>query len=143
MEAESFFARWAKRNEEAGAEKRESATANRQEPAPPTLDEVSLLTADSDFTRFVAPGVDETIRRGAMKKLFADPRFNVMDGLDVYIEDYNTFTPIPAAMLAALNHAKGLLMQEDSEADSKDTPEEPEDSFPEDQTTDDDPVQGM
>ncbi|MGE5648991.1 MAG: DUF3306 domain-containing protein, partial [Bacillota bacterium] len=64
---------------------------------------------DSDFTPFVARGVDEQIRRSAMKKLFADPRFNVMDGLDVYIEDYHAFTPIPAAILATLNHAQALL----------------------------------
>jgi hypothetical protein len=117
MEAESFFARWSKRNEEAAAEKRvleeTPDAADLQSPVPmpppPSLDDVAQLTPDSDFTPFVARGVDEHIRRSAMKKLFADPRFNVMDGLDVYIEDYHTFTPIPAAMLAALNHAKSLL----------------------------------
>ena len=116
MEAESFFSRWAKRNAEAAAEKRAPPAASEIRPqspepvpTPPSLEDVELLTTDSDFRRFVAPGVDETIRRSAMKKLFADPRFNVMDGLDVYIEDYHTFTPIPAAMLAALTHAKALL----------------------------------
>jgi hypothetical protein len=117
MEAESFFARWSKRNAEAAAEKHVSErtpdAADVQSPVPmrplPSLDDVAQLTPDSDFTPFVARGVDEQIRRSAMKKLFADPRFNVMDGLDVYIEDYHTFTPIPAAMLAALNHAKSLL----------------------------------
>jgi hypothetical protein len=44
-----------------------------------------------------------------MKKLFTDPHFNVMDGLDIYIDDYTKFEPIPAAMLAMLVHAKPLL----------------------------------
>jgi hypothetical protein len=45
-----------------------------------------------------------------MKKMFfSDPHFNVMDGLDIYIGDYNTFEPIPPAMLAMLAHAKPLL----------------------------------
>lgn len=114
MEAESFFARWEKRN----AEKREAEAAAQQaappaaeEPPkpPPTLEDVAALNTDSDFKPFVARGVDEEVRRSAMKKLFADPQFNVMDGLDVYIEDYNTYVPIPAQVLGALNHAQALL----------------------------------
>ncbi|KRB94037.1 DUF3306 domain-containing protein [Noviherbaspirillum sp. Root189] len=118
MEAESFFARWSKRNAEAAEEKQAAITvptsvsqpvADAQPKPPPTIEDVATLTSDSDFTPFVARGVDENVRRSAMKKLFTDPHFNVMDGLDVYIEDYNKFDPIPPAMLAALNHAKGLL----------------------------------
>jgi hypothetical protein len=179
LEAESFFARWSKRNAEAAAEKRASEVTpdavdvQSFEPVrpPPSLDDVALLKADSDFTPFVARGVDEHIRRSAMKKLFADPRFNVMDGLDVYIEDYHTFTPIPAAMLAALNHAKSLLdplaqlenplmklldttpqteasapplaEDNDSATASDDSPKLDAPLPPEEQNSHDDPVQGM
>jgi len=48
------------------------------------------------------PGVDEDVKRAAIKKLFTDPHFNVMDGLDVYIDDYTNFEPLPADMLARL-----------------------------------------
>lgn len=119
MEAESFFARWSKRNAEAAAEKQvaETTTTESQsiqpveEPSrlPPTLDDVAQLTSDSDFKPFVARGVDENVRRSAMKKLFADPHFNVMDGLDIYIDDYTKPDPIPPEMLLALNHAQALL----------------------------------
>lgn len=120
MSADSFFERWARRNAEAAAQRQaaaEPARAPAHEPdaaavpaqPPPTLEDVARLTHDSDFTPFVARGVDENIRRSAMKKLFADPHFNVMDGLDVYIEDYNSFVPLTAAMLARLNHAQALL----------------------------------
>jgi hypothetical protein len=113
MEAESFFARWSQRNAEA-AQERQAASPALPEPKeapkpPPTIEDVAALTSESDFRPFVARGVDESVRRSAMKKLFADPQFNVMDGLDVYIDDYHTFDPIPPAMLAMLNHAKGLL----------------------------------
>ncbi|MEN3291198.1 MAG: hypothetical protein V7642_451 [Burkholderiales bacterium] len=74
-----------------------------------TLEDVAALTRDSDYSAFMARGVDEHVKRSALKKLFSDPHFNVMDGLDTYIEDYNKFEPIPAAMLASLNHAKALL----------------------------------
>ncbi|MEC4718943.1 DUF3306 domain-containing protein [Noviherbaspirillum sp. CPCC 100848] len=117
MEAESFFARWSKRNAEAADEKKQAAPAEDAQPVPvddaprppPTLEEVAALTPESDFKPFVARGVDENVRRSAMKKLFADPQFNVMDGLDVYIDDYSKFQPMTPQILASLNHAQALL----------------------------------
>lgn len=77
----------------------------------PTLDDVAALDADSDFSAFVARGVDQAVRRGALKKLFADPHFNVMDRLDVYIDDYTKPSPMSEAMLASLEHAKSVFMK--------------------------------
>ena len=131
MDAESFFQRWA-RPKPAQAEVKPNGP---NEPAlevrkpPPTLEDVAALTPDSDFTSFVARGVDETVQRSALKKLFSDPRFNVMDGLDTYIEDYGKFEPIPAAMLASMNHAQALLKPlerlENSLMQLLETPDEP------------------
>lgn len=135
---ENFFSRWSRRKAEVTREKQAPELAQPEAPAavpaaPPaqaaqpaprtapgqpataqdkpalTLEDVAQLTPESDFSAFVARGVDEGVRRAAMKKLFANPHFNVMDGLDVYIDDYNKFEPIPAAMLASLEHAKGVL----------------------------------
>jgi hypothetical protein len=75
----------------------------------PTMDDVARLTSDSDFSAFVARGVDAAVRRTALKKLFADPHFNAMDGLDVYIDDYTKPSPVSEAMLASLEHAKNAL----------------------------------
>ena len=75
----------------------------------PTVDDVVRLQTGSDFAPFMARGVDESVKRLALKKLFTDPRFNLMDGLDIYIGDYNTFVPMSAAMVASLNHGKALL----------------------------------
>ena len=114
MSADDFFSRWSRRKQEPAEEKKPDAApdapvAPAEALPPPTLDDVAALNHDADFRRFVAPGVDETVRRSAMKKLFTDPHFNVMDGLDIYIDDYNKFEPLPAAMLAMLEHAKPLL----------------------------------
>jgi hypothetical protein len=88
-------------------------------PALPTLADVALLNRDSDYARFVAGGVDESVKRAAMKKLFSDPHFNVMDGLDIYIDDYTQADPIPLAMLREMNQSKVLkLFEEDDEAGS-------------------------
>jgi hypothetical protein len=83
-------------------------------PPPPTLADVAQLTKDSDFKRFIAPDVDPGVKNAAMKKLFAsDPHFNVMDGLDVYIDDYNKFEPIPRSMMRQLMSARILGLIDD------------------------------
>ncbi len=74
-------------------------------PLPP----VESLGFDSDFTRFLAPKVDEAVKRQALRKLFSDPRFNVMDGLDVYIDDYSKFEPIPDDLVGKLRHARYIF----------------------------------
>jgi hypothetical protein len=114
MSAGDFFNRWSKNRTDIAVEPAApSAPALDAMPAaelpPPTLEDVAALGHDADFRRFVQPGVDETVRRSAMKKLFTDPHFNVMDGLDIYIGDYNTYEPMSAAMVAMLVHGKQLL----------------------------------
>ena len=78
--------------------------------APPApLPSVESLSFDDDFTAFMKPEVDPSLRRDALKKLFRDPRFNVMDGLDVYIDDYTKPDPIPPSVLARLAHTRYLF----------------------------------
>ena len=92
-----------------------SAAAPTTEPAPlPTLEDVKGLVSSSDFQPFMARGVAPDVRNAAMKKLFPDPHYNVMDGLDIYIGDYSKPDPLPAAMMRALAsaHALGLGPEE-------------------------------
>ena len=77
--------------------------------APAELPGLEALTYESDFGAFMRAKVDEGVKRAALKKLFSDPRFNVMDGLDVYIDDYSIEDPIPPGMLAQLQHAQTTL----------------------------------
>ncbi|MFI5444273.1 DUF3306 domain-containing protein [Polaromonas sp. UC242_47] len=89
------------------------------ESAPPektlSLDDVRLLTKDSDFKPFMASDVGPEVRNAAMKKLFADPHFNVMDGLDTYIDDYSKPDPLPESMLRQMASAKFLKLFDDEE----------------------------
>ncbi len=87
---------------------------------PPQLPPIDQLTPDSDYRDFFHPKVDEKVRLAALKKLFSDPHFNVMDGLDTYIDDYSKPDPLPAAMLATLRQAQKILEW------AKETPEETE-----------------
>ncbi|MDO8772450.1 MAG: DUF3306 domain-containing protein [Burkholderiaceae bacterium] len=85
----------------------------------PTLEDAQLLTRDSDFKPFMASDVGPEVRNAAMKKLFADPHFNVMDGLDIYIDDYSKSDPIPESMLRQMTSAKFLNLFEDEEKEGK------------------------
>lgn len=90
-----------------------------------SLDDVKLLTKDSDFKPFMAPNVGFEVRNAAMKKLFADPHFNVMDGLDIYIDDYSISDPIPESMLRQMTSAHFLKLfdDEDEKAENLALPE--------------------
>ncbi|WP_246316129.1 DUF3306 domain-containing protein [Tepidicella baoligensis] len=79
-------------------------------PPLPTLDDVRALTPDADFSRFVAPEVSPDVRNAAMKKLFSDPFFNEMDGLDIYIDDYSKPDPLPASLARKLVSAQFMKL---------------------------------
>lgn len=80
-----------------------------------SLDDVKLLTRESDFKPFMARNVGSDVRNAAMKKLFTDPHYNVMDGLDIYIDDYSISDPIPQAMLRQMVGAKLLKIFDEEE----------------------------
>ena len=86
----------------------QAAVPAEDSPAPLTLDDAHSLTTESDFRPFAARGVAPEVRNAAMKKLFSDPHFNVMDRLDTYIDDYSLPDPIPKDMLRKLASAKFL-----------------------------------
>jgi hypothetical protein len=89
-------------------------------PPPPTLDDVKALTPQSDFSAFTGRSVSPEVSNAAMKKLFTDPHYNIMDGLDTYIDDYSKPDPIPPAMLRQLASAKFLgLFDEEEKAEAE------------------------
>jgi Protein of unknown function (DUF3306) len=84
-------------------------------PPPLTLDDASALTPASDFKPFMARSVSPEVKNAAMKKLFADPHYNVMDMMDTYVDDYSKPDPIPESMLRELVSAKFLRLFERDE----------------------------
>ena len=90
-----------------------------------TLEDVKALKADASYAPFVARNVSPEVRNAAMKKLFTDPHYNVMDRLDIYIDDYSLADPMPAAMLRKMASAKFLNLFDEEPASASDTPSEP------------------
>ena len=87
---------------------------------PPSLEDVQQLTTESDFKPFAARNVAPEVRNAAMKKLFSDPHYNVMDRLDTYIDDYSRPDPLPESMLRKMVSAKFLKLFDDEK-----TPDSP------------------
>jgi hypothetical protein len=130
MKDENFIARWSRRKHASTARHADSdPTANLvpgEQPAPAIgkpgagtqlpipaearapLPPVESLTPESDFTPFMQPGVEPGLKRQALKTLLQDPRFNVMDGLDVYIDDYSKPDPLPEGWLEKMHQVKRL-----------------------------------
>ncbi len=102
--------------------------------APPqaVLPSLDSLDFSSEFSGFLQPQVEEPLKRAALKKLFHSGPFNEMDGLDVYVEDFNTFDPIPEEMLRQLM-ARSFPGVEEPRGDEADTA--PELSLPQAQQT--------
>lgn len=111
---DGFLARWSRLKREGGAAPAPVPTA--QEPLPP-LPELDTLNFDADFTGFLRQEVEEAVKRVALKKLFHSGPFNVMDGLDTYIDDYSIPDPIDEATLRSLVQARGLLFDADPAPD--------------------------
>lgn len=132
--AEGFLGRWAQRKadardgkpltepvqslpaEQALVAEAPNAVVPEDIPKQPTLEDAQALGLDSDFKPFIARSVDPAVRNTAMKKLFTDPHFNVMDRLDIYIDDYSKPDPLPLSMLRQMASAKFLNLFEDEES---------------------------
>lgn len=108
-----FLRRWSKRKREAKAVQPQKAL----EAQPVELPPVDSLTFDSDFSAFLRANVEESVKRAALKKLLHDPRFNVMDGLDTYIDDYTKNEGISEEMLKTLDHARSTLFPPQPQAE--------------------------
>ena len=143
MSDENFLSRWSRRKHAAAAGVRSEdaapatapvppgaagatpASAVSAEPAPPAeLPPVASLSIESDFAPFMAKEVDPSLQRAALRKLFQDERFNVMDGLDVYIDDYTKADPLPEGWLEKMEAVARLgVYRPPLEAEADEAPE--------------------
>jgi len=96
-------------NDERRLGKREASAASAAQSSAVSLPSIDSLSIDSDYSPFMQSGVDESLKRGALKKLFREPRFNIMDGLDVYIDDYSKPDPIDPEIVRTLVQARYIF----------------------------------
>lgn len=73
------------------------------------LPPMSAISLAEDFTPFMQAKVPQALKQQALKALFKEPHFNVMDGLDIYIDDYTVFEPISPEVMATLSSWKAIM----------------------------------
>lgn len=95
----------------------EAQVTNTPPPQPelPLPTEADLLAVEQggDIKAFMVGKVSTELRNKAFKALFSRPEFNVMDGLDIYIDDYNKFTPLSQEDIAKMTFSKQLMSRPD------------------------------
>jgi hypothetical protein len=135
--ADGFLGRWSRRKagkeDEAASLEKKVETANdhaltlpaekssEEVPPPVTLEDVAKIDRlDPDFSAFMKPNVDPSVQQAALKKMFTDPHFNIMDGLDIYIDDYSKPDPLPPGMLERMAQSDMLkLFRKSAEGESQ------------------------
>ncbi len=120
----SFLKRWSSRKSDVSVETDVRGKSDAS-PQPEIEDEVTPIEVDtlpakvltdkdmppieslhegSDFSGFMSEGVSAVLRKAALKKLFAQPVFNIRDGLNDYDEDYTTFAPLGDTVPVEMRH---------------------------------------
>lgn len=118
---EDVLRRWSRRKQAARADAvqpQPDHTAPATGDEPPPLPPLETLHADSDYSGFMHPKVSDELRRVALRSLFRSAKFNLVDGLDDYAEDYRSFESLGAVVTADLRHHKerAALQRPDDEA---------------------------
>jgi hypothetical protein len=123
-EKEPFLSRWSRRKAESSASRKEPertgggapasaaavAPAEAGAPAPAVLPALETLTPQSDFAPFMQRGVEEALRRAALKKLFfSDPHFNVPDPYESHSIDWTGGSTPGSEIVAKLERAREKL----------------------------------
>jgi len=116
-EKEAFLSRWSRLKLD---QAREAPLPEEKKEVPaPALPPMESLTPESDFAPFMHPKVADALRRVALKKLFADPHFNVPDLNEAYSGDWTGGDPISEELLMTLNQARTVLFREEEEQKKK------------------------
>lgn len=122
---ETFLGRWSRRKLHARTERDEGAAVVPPAASPPEASDtddkppervltdedmppLDVLDSDSDYSGFFSPGVSENLRNAALRKLFLSPKFNIVDGLDDYAEDFTNFEKLGAIITSDMRHQMEL-----------------------------------
>ena len=133
--AEDFLRRWSRLKHQRAAEPPKEPVAKPVEKAaePAPLPPVEKLTPQSDFTSFMQPKVEDTLRRAALKKLFVDPHFNIPDPFEPFSGDWRLAESMTPEVVATLNQAKVMLFdrkEEEPKDEAKDEEKKAEEINP-------------
>ena len=87
------------------------------------------LDESSDYSPFFSPKVSETLRKAALRKLFSSARFNIVDGLDDYDEDFRSFQALGDILTAEMRELAERRARRNNEVDGEDITTKDEESL--------------
>lgn len=116
-----FLSRWSRRKLEQEKDRGDPLpeTPASGTPEAPSLSDDDMpplesLGPDSDYSGFLSPGVSESLRRLALRRLFHAPEFNLCDGLDDYDDDFRAFAGLGSVVPVEMRkRLEGLLEEKD------------------------------
>lgn len=103
------------------------------------MEPVEELTEDSDYSKFMSPGVTDELRNLALRKMFHAPIFNIRDGLDEYDGDYTSFEKLGDIITADMRHQMEIEANKKLEQEAREIAEAGE--IEDEQDADSDPEQ--
>ena len=134
---ESFIGRWSRRKHHSVGERESVAPTTEPEGAaidapaeePPSLTDsdmppVESLGDDDDYSGFLSAGVSDGLRRSALRRLFHSDKFNAIDGLDDYAEDFASFAPLGDIVTADMKHHLKRLFDDINQEEGQHTASE-------------------
>ena len=114
------------------------SAAERSADAAPALPDLATLTAESDYTVFLAPGVAEETQRQALRILWrSDPVLANLSGLNDYDGDYRAIGTVQQVVETVYKAGAGYLEQLASVADGDTDAAAPPPAPGEDETAND------
>lgn len=120
-EKETFLGRWSRLKREDRSEDKQ--LPDKPESEAPQLPPADQLTAESDFTGFMHPKVEDALRRVALKKLFTDPHFNTPDPFEPFSGDWTVAEPISDELMKTLNQARTHLFGDENKKEEEQPPQ--------------------
>jgi len=89
-----------------------------QEPIKTDADmpDLDSINDGSDVSEFFSPGVSQELRNQALRRLFRTARFNVIDPLDDYNEDFRNFELLGDLVTSDMRHRMEMDEQQRAEA---------------------------
>lgn len=85
----------------------------------PTEADLHAVKQGGDIKAFMVDKVSTELKNKAFNALFSRPEYNVMDGLDIYIDDYSKFIPLTQEDIGKMTFSKQLLSRPDLELPKK------------------------
>lgn len=68
------------------------------------MPDLGSIDDSTDMSDFLSPGVSEGLRNQALRRLFRSPKFNVIDPLDDYNEDFRSFAALGDTITSDMRH---------------------------------------